>query len=141
MIVKVFHTLPQEAIEIRTDVFVTEQGFTEEFDSIDKDATHILIYEGDKAIATCRIFSGKEENTYLIGRVATRKEYRGQKLGAKVLSAAEAEVARIGGKRIKLHAQLSVKGFYEKCGYTTFGEIDYEEGCPHIWMEKNIAPM
>jgi hypothetical protein len=33
---------------------------------------------------------------------------------------------------------LHAKGFYEKCGDTAFGEIEPEEGCPHIWMTKKL---
>lgn len=39
---------------------------------------------------------------------------------------------------MSLHAQCRVKSFYEKLGYTEFGEIDDDEGCPHIWMNKQI---
>ena len=28
------------------------------------------------------------------------------------------------------------KEFYEKQGYQPYGEIGFEEGCPHIWMYK-----
>ena len=28
--------------------------------------------------------------------------------------------------------------FYIKSGFEPFGEIDYEEDCPHIWMGKSI---
>ena len=32
----------------------------------------------------------------------------------------------------------NVKEFYEKQGYQVFGEEDFDEGCPHIWMYKDI---
>ncbi len=38
---------------------------------------------------------------------------------------------------MKLHAQCRVKNFYEKSGYQAYGEIDEDEGCPHIWMRKS----
>ena len=35
-----------------------------------------------------------------------------------------------------LHAQLQAKPFYEKLGFKAYGEIDYDEDCPHTWMKK-----
>ena len=26
--------------------------------------------------------------------------------------------------------------FYEKLGFKAYGEIDYDEYCPHTWMKK-----
>ena len=34
--------------------------------------------------------------------------------------------------------QETTKEFYEKQGYQVFGEEDFDEGCPHIWMYKDI---
>ena len=33
-------------------------------------------------------------------------------------------------------AQVRARGFYEKAGYTAYGEEFPEEYCPHIWMKK-----
>ena len=38
--------------------------------------------------------------------------------------------------QISLHAQLQAKPFYEKLGFVAYGEIDYDEDCPHTWMKK-----
>ena len=35
-----------------------------------------------------------------------------------------------------LHAQIQAQQFYEKQGDLPYGEIEYEENCPHIWMLK-----
>ena len=29
--------------------------------------------------------------------------------------------------------------FYEKLGFQAYGEIEYEEHCPHTWMKKIIT--
>ena len=41
MEIKIYNQLPDEAKEIRLEVFVKEQGFEEEFDDIDETAAHI----------------------------------------------------------------------------------------------------
>ena len=51
---------------------------------------------------------------------------------------AETEIKKIGGKRIFLHAQSRVEKFYEKQGYSSFGEIELDEYCSHVWMSKRI---
>ena len=76
---KKFTGLNDDIIKIRTAVFIDEQGFKDEFDKIDKTCTHIVLYDNEKSIATCRYF--KEGVIYHIGRVAIIKEYRRQGLG------------------------------------------------------------
>lgn len=128
--------LPDEAKDIRIKVFVKEQGFREEFDKTDDIATHIVMYDNDQAIATCRFY--KRENDYLLGRIAVIKEYRGKHIGAKLIQSAENEIAKRGGKIIAIHSQLRAKDFYLKQGYKGNGESDFDEGCPHIWVYKNL---
>ena len=40
MEIRSYHSLPQEAVLVRTKVFVEEQGFQNEFDDIDDSALH-----------------------------------------------------------------------------------------------------
>ncbi len=138
MKIKIYDFLPREAMKIREKVFVEEQGFLEEFDEIDSYAAHLVLFDQDEPIAACRFFQEKEKQDYIVGRIAVIKEYRGQKIGAKVLRAAEEEIRRRKGSILRLHAQLRAKEFYEKQGYLSYGEIGYEEYCPHIWMKKKL---
>ncbi len=135
---EVFAYLPKEAREIREEVFIKEQGFAREYDEIDEIATHIVLFEENFAVGTCRIFSGEAEGVYILGRLAVSKEERGKGIGSRILAAAEAWVEEKGGNCLKLHSQLHAKVFYEKAGYTAVGEVDYEEDCPHIWMKKEF---
>ncbi|MBR5586890.1 MAG: GNAT family N-acetyltransferase [Clostridia bacterium] len=138
MEIKTFIGLPQEAKNIRETVFVKEQGFTDEYDEKDAVATHFVMFEDGKAIATCRIFEKEEKGVYMFGRMAVLKQLRGKNLGRKMIEAAQNFVSEQGGKKIILHAQLHAQGFYEKNGFSPYGEIESEQGCPHIWMEKEL---
>lgn len=130
--------LPDEAKYIREAVFVTEQGFKEEFDSTDNVSTHLVLFDGDKPAGTCRFFKGDSENEYLLGRLAVLKEYRGAHIGAQLVGYAE-ELARGKGACVmKLHSQVQARHFYEKQGYTAYGEVDFDEDCPHIWLQKAL---
>lgn len=138
---EIYHTLPVEAVKIRETVFVEEQGFRNEFDEIDRYAQHMIVFDQENAIAVCRFFckDREQKKDYVIGRIAVLKEYRGQNIGSLLLEAAEREICRMGGKSISLHAQVSAQKFYQKSGYREYGEIDFDEDCPHIWMRKEIG--
>lgn len=138
MDVRIFEKLPQEAHKIREAVFVEEQGFRDEFDEIDTWAKHLVMYDEKTPIATCRIFRQERPGDYAVGRIAVIKEYRGKNIGTALLKAAENEIKDSGGKRIFLHAQCAAQKFYQKQGYSSYGETDLDENCPHIWMCKEI---
>ncbi|MCC8073741.1 MAG: GNAT family N-acetyltransferase [Clostridiales bacterium] len=138
MIIKAYDSLPIEAVTVRTTVFVEEQGFCNELDDIDNIATHLVMFDENKTVATCRYYYDSEKNTYLIGRLAVMKAYRGQKLGAKLLLDAEQRLKSQGERSVTLHSQLQAKRFYEKQGYSSCSDVDYDEDCPHIWMTKNL---
>lgn len=138
MKVEVFSYLPDCAREIRQRVFVDEQGFKTEFDEIDKTAAHLVVFDGDTPVATCRIFKGEVEGVYNLGRLAVIKEYRGKGLGAFLVNEAERFCKENGGKCIVLHAQVRASGFYKKVDFQPFGEIFCDEDCPHISMKKYL---
>lgn len=134
------NVLPATAEEIRRSVFMDEQGFQNEFDSIDNIAAHIVLYNGENVpIATCRVFLNEKSEDYVLGRLAVIKEFRGKNIGAELVNAAEQYVRCKGGKTIILHAQCRVSGFYQRMGFAEFGETDDDEGCPHIWMRKDVS--
>ena len=77
-----YDTLPDEAFQIRREVFVEEQGFRDEFDEDDKRAVHLVVFEEGRPIGTCRFFKKSEDGAgYLIGRIAVRGS-RGEDPGA-----------------------------------------------------------
>lgn len=132
--------LPEEAHNIRIKVFIEEQGFENEFDEIDAEAVHILMKTDDgMPVATCRVFWSEEMNSYVLGRLAVLKEYRGNGIGSQVVKAALDFVKDSGGKCLMLHSQCRAAVFYEKFGFVSFGEVELDEGCPHIWMKKETG--
>ena len=82
-----YDTLPQGAKDIRINVFMSEQGFKDEFDELDKVSTHLVTFDGDKPCATVRFY--EQNGIYYIGRLAVLKEYRSHHLGAKIVNEAE----------------------------------------------------
>lgn len=139
MKIKTYDYLSDDAKKIRASVFMQEQGFEQEFDAVDDIACQIVMYEeNNQPVATCRVFEASERNQFILGRLAVMKDYRGKNIGSQMLQEAEKIVLRKGGTVILLHAQCRVRDFYAQSGYTAFGEVEEDEGCPHIWMKKQL---
>ena len=136
MEIKYYDELPQEAVDIRNEVFVEEQGFLEEFDTADKTAIHIVGFVNGKGVATARVIL--VDNKYFIGRIAVRKAFRGRGYGLIIVKAAEEAIKKIGASLIYIHSQTRAVGFYQKLGYCLAGVSDVEEGCPHELLVKTI---
>ena len=130
--------LPLEAKTIRQEVFVDEQGFQNEIDEIDQTAWHVLLYVDNQAVACCRLFPSAKENTYVLGRLAVRKPYRGKDYGKRIMQEAETWLVQRGVQTLELSAQVRVKTFYETLGYVASGPEYLDEFCPHIHMEKGL---
>ena len=96
------------------------------------------MFEGEKAISTCRIFFSQEKQTYMLGRLAVLKQWRGKGIGTKMIEAAEDIIRRDGGRSVLLSSQEQVVEFYKKQGYIREGEIFSDQGCPHIWVKKEL---
>lgn len=136
----IYENIPDCAREIRKKVFTDEQGFQNEFDETDSVAAHIVLYdEDDLPVATCRVFRDAAMDSYILGRLAVLKEHRGKHIGSMMLREAEQYVRAKKGQCLTLHSQCQAAEFYKKAGFSEFGEIGYEEGCPHIWMRKFLA--
>ena len=127
---KIYNQLPDEAKEIRLEVF------EEEFDDIDETAAHIVLFDDSHPVGVCRIFTDPGSGRVMIGRVAVRKAFRGRGLGADIIKAAEKYAAESGINKIWIHSQEQAAGFYSTLGYKDIGIHDVEEGCPHILMKK-----
>ena len=132
MEVKIFKELTTEAKMIRTKVFMEEQGFHNEFDEKDRISIHIVLFELSKPVATCRIYYSGERQCYVIGRLAVLMDYRGKDVGSRLLKVAEKEIVA------ELSAQARASAFYEKNGYFSLKDVYVDEGCPHVWMRKEL---
>lgn len=139
MIIKSYKQLPEESKLIRKAVFVDEQGFQHEFDEIDSIAVHLVLFDADNPIATCRFYWNENKQSYTIGRIAVIKDYRKKNFGKQILCEAEKQIQHLGGKTVCLSAQIRASGFYEKQGYYKVGDIFYDEYCPHVLMWKDLG--
>lgn len=124
---------------LRSEVFVTEQGITlPELDDEDLLAVQVfkLNAHATDAVATCRIF--QEDGRWQLGRVVVAKKQRETGLGTRLMRAVHAYLRMRGVDRLRCHAQVSAKSFYEKLGYETEGEPFDEGGIQHVLMVKSL---
>ncbi len=125
----------KDAFDIRTKVFVEEQGFVDIPDDIDATCWHAVLYENRRPVACGRMFS-VGDGVFHIGRVAVLKEYRGKRLGECVMKLFEDSARQLSAVELELCSQQHAQGFYERCGYKVRGEVFYEQGKPHVEMVK-----
>ncbi|GLZ88907.1 acetyltransferase [Metapseudomonas resinovorans] len=118
---------------IREAVFIAEQSVAPEleWDTEDADAVHFLAFERDYAIGTARLLPDGH-----IGRVSVLKDWRGLKVGDRLLQAAIAEAERRGLKRQMLSAQVHATAFYERHGFRIVSSEFLEAGIPHVDMVR-----
>lgn len=117
---------------LRRVVFIEEQGVSEadEVDDLDGEAIHLLATDAGRPVGTARLLvrgsAGK------IGRVCVLKAARGTGLGAALIRAGVERLRQVEGvETVKLGAQVHALGFYERLGFTAYGEVYDDAGIPH----------
>lgn len=121
---------------LRIEVFVKEQGVPveNEFDDLDLQVPHLVIFLDGEAVATGRVVPYGED-TVKIGRIAVKKDKRGLHLGEKVVLELLRKAKDDGAKTVRLGAQTHAVTFYKKCGFSLVGTPEYmEENIPHYDM-------
>jgi predicted GNAT family N-acyltransferase len=129
-----------EIVDLRTRVFVDEQGVPPEIEQDDRDATAVHALSRDESgrvVATGRLLLDGGERAS-IGRMATDARARGRGHGAAVLAELQRAAAGRGVREIELHAQVSARGFYERAGYTAVGDVYEEAGIAHVTMRRSL---
>ncbi len=83
---------------------------------------------------------GTEETTWRLRAMATREDMRGKGLGSLVIASALEHVASEGGDLIWCYARLRAIPFYERAGFTCWGdEWEVPFSGPHVVMWRTIG--
>jgi predicted GNAT family N-acyltransferase len=64
---------------------------------------------------------------------------RGAGAGRALLDLLVARAGERGLPAVELHAQLHARGFYERAGFTPFGEVYLEAGIEHLGMRRELG--
>lgn len=125
-------------LELRKQVFIVEQSVPpeEEFDGLDDTSWHWLVHNAE----ACPIGTGRLLDTGQIGRMAVLDQYRGEGIGAAILSTAVEKARTLGFDQVFLNAQVHAIGFYQKAGFIETGPRFNEAGIQHQKMIQALDP-
>ena len=137
------------AYAVRFEVFVTEQRVPAdlELDARDADADHFVAYDDGRPVGAGRLvvepigFEGTDPALGPVGhlgRLAVRADARGTALGAGLVAAIEDRARERGLRVLVLGAQTHAVGFYQRLGYTAYGDEFDDAGLPHRWMRRGL---
>lgn len=126
-----------QAIQIRTEVFVVEQGVpaSEEYDSYDSEATHYLAIHGREPSGTARW--RMSEDGVKLERFAVLSSKRRKGIGSALLQAILGDVKQhrlASTMPIYLHSQTHAVPFYEQLGFKAVGKPFDECDIEHYKM-------
>lgn len=128
----------QQALQaIRTTVFIEEQKVPVEleWDEHDRSAYHVVaVTNNGDYVGTARLL----ENGH-IGRMAVLKTHREQGIASAMLHCLLVEAKTRGLEQVFLYAQISAVGFYQKQGFSAYGEQFIDAGIPHIPMKHALS--
>jgi predicted GNAT family N-acyltransferase len=138
-----------EALDIRWEVFVVEQAVPAELerDERDAEADHVLARVDGVATGTGRLlveppgFAGVDPGfgpVAHVGRLAVRAGARGRGVGAALVRALQSRAGERGLRVVYLGAQVHAVPFYERLGYTAYGEVFDDAGIAHRRMWRRV---
>ncbi len=125
----------KDCLNIRTIVFVQEQNVSveEEMDGLDGEADHYLLWVKGEPVATARVRLLLD--VAKIERVAVLKSQRGMDIGRKLMEFIISDLRQNPAiQTLKLGAQVQVIPFYERLGFTAYGDEFIDAGIRHRWM-------
>ena len=137
---------------LRHDVFVVGQGVPVDLerDALDAAADHAVALDAAGAVVgTGRLVDGRIDQegrlepdsagtVGTIGRMAVAAAARGTGTGRAVLDLLLGRAVERGLPVVELHAQVHALAFYERAGFTPFGEVYLEAGIEHLGMRRAL---
>jgi len=137
---------------LRHEVFVVGQGVPVELerDELDAAADHaVAVDEAGGVVGTGRLVDGRIDQegrlepgtpgaVGTVGRMAVAAPARLSGTGRALLDLLVQRAADRGLPAVELHAQLHARAFYERAGFTPFGEVYLEAGIEHLGMRRAL---
>lgn len=140
-----------DVFALRHEVFVIGQDVPEELerDELDAGAEHAVVLLDGRLVGTGRLIDGRTDEegrlepgtsgtVGTIGRMAVTEAARGTGTGRALLDLLVARAAERGLQEVELHAQVHARGFYERAGFTPFGDVYLEAGIEHLGMRRSL---
>lgn len=126
-----------DALQLRSRVFVLEQGPYLDADGLDRQSWHLLGRDARGVLVSyLRIVDpGVKYEEPSIGRVVTAPEIRGGGHGRALMVEGVAGSERLWpGRAIRISAQAHLERFYGSLGFVRVGPDYLEDDIPHVEM-------
>lgn len=125
-------------LKLRSRIFVVEQNCVYlDMDDKDPHCFHFCAWHGEQLVAYTRLVPMGISYTEFpsIGRVVAAPEYRGLKLGRKLMEKSiELCIEKFGAVPIKIGAQYYLNSFYSSLSFKQSSTIYLEDNIEHIEM-------
>jgi ribosomal protein S18 acetylase RimI-like enzyme len=87
----------------------------------------------------CVVFHGESPDTGRLLQMAVDPTRQKTGVGRALVDRLERDVAAHGFRRVTLHARETALGFYQRLGYSCYGQPYIEVGLPHRHMHKALG--
>jgi ElaA protein len=126
-----------DALQLRSRVFVLEQGPYLDADGVDRRSWHLLGRDEAGMLGACLrvVDPGVKYAEPSIGRVVIAPEIRGTGLGRALMAEGVAGCERHWpGRALRISAQAHLERFYNGFGFVRVGDDYLEDDIPHLEM-------
>lgn len=130
----------EQALQIRNQVFVQEQGLFKQTDADPNDdrSTHLVAELEGRIIGTVRVFPNENKGHWIGGRLAIKKEHRHSGAGELLVREAVGYVKKQGCRRFTAHIQKENVPFFSRLGWKAIGTVFEFHEKPHQLMEADL---
>ncbi len=114
-------------------------SYSDSYDTLEATSYNAFIEFNNYCIACGRLQTIDNAGVGQIRYMAVHQDFRGEKLGCKILTFLEYYAKNIGLCKIKLNARENAVAFYQKANYKIIEKGDVLFGSiQHYWMEKEL---
>jgi len=130
----------REVFAIRREVFVNEQKLFQaaDVDEDDENSLYLIAKSNDIITGTVRVFPTGDDDTWVGGRLAVRKKYRGWTTAVLLSREAVNLVKSKGCRRFIATIQSQNVNFFKRLGWEPIGDVFDHLGIAHQLMEADL---
>ena len=129
----------KDMLALRMEILRKPLGLTFTQEDLDKEKEDIFIgaFEEEKILACC-VLTKMGAGVCKLRQMAVHSSMQQNGLGASLLNFAENVAKDAGCSNMIMHARKTAIGFYEKQGYSVYGDEFEEVTLPHVSMKKML---
>jgi predicted GNAT family N-acyltransferase len=129
----------RQMLVLRDEVLRKPLGISLDLSKLGSDESDFLIgcFEEDIIIG-CVILTPINDKELKLRQMAVKKDLQGSGIGSEIVNWSEDFARYKGFKKMVMNARKYAIPFYEKLGYSVYGDEFTEVGIPHFKMTKDL---